>query len=253
MTNNPFGPVDYGAATLAGLSPEAVQATRGWTDAVLWAWVDSVAWVARRDPEIMKTIRGYRFELASGANAADLASDETEKMLRSIAIAQIGEAVWDIAERLLRQGLRDGVLTGVGPDGALATAAHWMPQIGNMDHLLGTPAPQVRLRVEEIRRVWPNQDDASEARGNQAGAVETVEPVKEVVALPNVSNAEVTRWIVERIDAKDTQTNMAKAYPSAFPNRTLCHDRETLREIWRDEFRKRKNELVRPGRQRASD
>jgi hypothetical protein len=167
MEIDPFGPVDYDAATLDALSPEATQATDGWSEAALWGWVDSVAWVARRDAEIMRIIRGFRFELATRSAAAEVASCEIEKMLRSIAIARVGAAEWNHAERLLRQRLRDGVLTGVGPDGELATAAHWTPQAGNMDHLLGTPTPQARLRVEELRRVWPDRDDASPAGGDE--------------------------------------------------------------------------------------
>ena len=91
---------------LRDLGAEAITASNGWDRALNWRWVDAAAWVAKRDPELMALVRGYRFYIRQR-----LSPDISEGACRNVLRNYVSESEWRNAEHLLRQALEDGSLS----------------------------------------------------------------------------------------------------------------------------------------------
>ncbi len=87
--------------------PEALRDGDRWQQALRWCRVDAIAWIARRDPELMKLIRGYRAFMR--IRHADFGDEIIERACRTVLFSHIGEECWE-AERGLLTAERDGVV-----------------------------------------------------------------------------------------------------------------------------------------------
>lgn len=107
---------------------------------------------------------------------------------------------------------------------------------------LGKPLwSHIRFKREDVLARWPESVAA--------------EPVEAEAADPpaTVSRSEFRSWIVDRIKADERLSAVEKVFRSAFPGKIVKFDRDTLRDMWREEYRALRGDEVRPGKRVMGD
>jgi hypothetical protein len=134
------------------LSRRAAARAAGWDATPSLRWVDTVAWIATRQPELMMLLRGWRYDLRSEMPEA------SESGLRDLAVAEIGVEGWKEAEHELRQTLDDRTLVGTTASGSAAVPESWAKARGTLDSFLGEDAPGLFFATSEVMTLWePSQ------------------------------------------------------------------------------------------------
>lgn len=103
MTETTDNETDVAKLTLADLDDDSRTASIGWQAAPTWRWLDAIVWVARRDPELMAFVRGYRFYIRR-----EMPRNDSERCCRNTLLAHGPEDEWRRAERLLITAVEDG-------------------------------------------------------------------------------------------------------------------------------------------------
>lgn len=164
-----------------------------WQTAPLWRWVDSAAWIARRDPALMALLcgyRDYRDRVHEWRHAEDpptksaTAGAGIEAASRDILDAHIGSEARCAAERALWRRLIDGRLSAqrLG-DGSAVAAGQWVTLETCPWDFPAWPAgrmPHVLLTASAVMALWPA--DRQPAKGGRPTKFEWEEFLQEAVA-----------------------------------------------------------------------
>lgn len=133
--------LDMLTAALPDLSP----IVDAWSEAAIWPWLDAALWIATRDAEAMKLLRGYRY-FKDRSHSAEVG----ESACRSVILQQISEARLSAAEWELHQALCDGRLTATDETGIAVAPERWAAARPDP----GEKIPPVSLSSADVLRIW---------------------------------------------------------------------------------------------------
>ena len=117
--------------------------------------------------------------------------------------------------------------------------------------------PTTLRRPQEWRAFgveWSKEDAEAIGVSFSGGAAASGAPIAEAEATiepelkPKATRAEMQAWIVERINAGDTLSQVERSFRSAIPGKAVKLNRDQVREMYHDEFVPLRGEIVRPGK-----